>query len=472
MKADRRTGGQAARSVNIRVAIVGAAVLLSASPPARLSAQVGAPLPPTSPAYAITNATIVPVVGNRIARGTVVIRDGKIAAVGAGIAVPPDAAVIDANGLFVYPGMIDAGTQMGLQEVGQGAPGTVDTRELGEFNPQDNAIVAVNPFSEIIPTTRVNGITSVITAPEGNQISGEAALIDLTGWTTQEMAVNARAGMVMTYPRVGGGGGGFGGGGGGFGQQTPEQQRERMQREARALRDYLANAKAYAETRARNANSTEVQTNLAMEAMIPVMRGEIPAVFDVETADQIRGVLSLADSFGLKVILRGAQYGWELADTLAARHIPVVVGPTTVLPAATDPYDMIYANPGVLARAGVTIAFRTDDVADSRNLPYNAALATAYGLDPEEALRALTINAARMFGAGDRLGSIEAGKVANLIVTTGDPLDVRTTTRYVFIRGQPMPYNDKHTRLYDQFRNRPRPAAQPAAPATTAPTRP
>jgi len=433
-----------------RLIIAAAVVVLS---PSALAAQ-GAPLPAQARAYAITNATVVPVVGDRIPRGTVVVRDGRIAAVGASVQVPSDATVIDATGLFVYPGMIDSGTQMGLVEVGQGAPGTVDTRELGEFNPQDDAIIAVNPFSDLFPTTRVNGITTVLTAPTGNQISGAAALIDLAGWTPTEMATLARAGMVMTYPRVGGGGG-FGGGGGQ--QQTPEQQRERVQREARALRDYLANAKAYAEIRARATGADAPRTHLAMEAMIPVMRGEMPAIFDVETADQIRGVLSLADSFNLRVIIRGAQYGWELADTLAARRIPVVVGPTTVTPAASDPYDMIYANPGVLARAGVQIAFRTNDVADSRNLPYNAALATAYGLDPDEALRALTINPARMFGVGDRLGSIEAGKVANLIVTTGDPLDVRTTTRYVFIRGQPQPYNDKHNRLYEQFRNRPRP---------------
>jgi imidazolonepropionase-like amidohydrolase len=419
-----------------------------------LSAQ-GAPLPPTSPAYAITNATIVPVVGDRIVRGTVVIRDGRIAAVGATVAVPSDAFTIDGDGLFVYPGMINAGTILGLQEIGQGAPGGVDTRELGDFNPQDDAIVAVNPFSEVIPTVRVNGITTVITAPLGNQISGQAALIDLYGWTARDMAVLPRAGMVMTYPRLGGGGGG--GGGGAFGpQQTPEQQRERVNRETRALRDFLSEARGYAEVKARATGAAAPPVNLQMEAMVPVMRGESPAIFDVETADQIRGVLALADSFHLRVILRGATYGWQLADTLAARHIPVIVGPTTVLPATGDPYDMVYANPGVLARAGVQIAFRTNDAPDSRNLPYNAALATAYGLDPDEAMRALTINAARMFGVADRIGSLEAGKVANVIVATGDPLDVRTTMRYVFIRGQPMPFNDRHTREYEIWRNRPR----------------
>jgi imidazolonepropionase-like amidohydrolase len=148
-----------------------------------------------------------------------------------------------------------------------------------------------------------------------------------------------------------------------------------------------------------------------------------------------------------------------VADTLAARHIPVIVGPTTQMPAAEEPYDAIYAGPGALARAGVKIAFQTGDAANSRNLPYNAALATAYGLDPEAALKAITIWPAEIWGVGDRYGSIEVGKVANLFVTTGDPLDVRSVPKHVFIRGRPVPLDDRHTRLYEQFRARPRPPA-------------
>ena len=435
--------------------LLSAALALAAATSGRALAQMPASTPPARP-IAITNATIVPVVGDRIPHGTVVIQDGRIAAVGASVPVPADAQVIDANGLFVYPGMIDAGTDLGLVEIGQGANGGDDRRELGDFNPQDAALTAVNPFSEVIPTVRVNGVTSTVTAPTGGQISGQAALIELNGWTPEDMAVQPRAGMVMTYPRLGGGGRGFGGGG--FGpQQTPEQQRQQMQQQTRALRDYLANAQAYVEAKSRASGADAPEINLAFEAMAPVMRGEMPAIFEVETADQIRGVLALADSFHLKVVLRGAIYAWELADTLAARHVPVIVGPTTEAPAPGDPYDMIYANPGVLARAGVTIAFRTNSASDSRNLPYDAALATAYGLDPDEALRALTINAARIFGVADRLGSIETGKIADLIVTTGDPLDVRTTTRYLFIRGELVPFNDKHTQEYERWRARPRP---------------
>lgn len=433
------------KSVSRYVGVMLAAASLTGLPTYRLSAQ--APVPQRG-AFAITNATIVPVVGDRIPRGTVVIRDGRIAAVGAAVSAPSDATVIDGAGLFVYPGFIDSGTQLGLTEIGQGAPGGEDMVELGEFNPHDVALTAVNPHSELIPTVRVNGITTAITAPRGNAISGYAALMDLVGWTTAEMGINPRAGMIINIPRQAGGGR-FGGGG----QQNAQQQRERVAEQTRALRRYLADAKAYADIKARGGTQT---TNLAMEAMIPLVRGEVPGIFDVESADEIRTVLSLADSFGLRVVLRGASEAWRLADTLAARRIPVVVGPTTVTPRADDPYDAIYSNPGVLARAGVQIAFRTNDAADSRNLPYNVALATAYGLDPDEGLRSITINPARIWGVADRYGSVEVGKVANIIVTTGDPLDVRTTVRHLFIRGQLVPFNDRHTRNYEMMRARPR----------------
>jgi hypothetical protein len=282
-------------------------------------------------------------------------------------------------------------------------------------------------------------------------VSGQAALMDLLGWTPQEMAVRAPAAMVMTYPRTGGGGR--------FGRRPPQNQGDQLNRQVLALKAYLADAKAYADVKGRLAAGAagSQKPNLALEAMVPVMRGDEPVIFDVETADQIRGVLALADTFGLKVILRGAQEAWRLADTLASRHVPVIVGPTTEGVGPDQPYDEIYANPGVLAKAGVTIAFQTNDAHASRDLPYNAALAEAYGLPADDALKALTINPARIFGVADRLGSIEPGKEATLIVTDGDPLDARYGPKYVFIRGQLVPFNDRHTRLYEQFKARPRP---------------
>jgi imidazolonepropionase-like amidohydrolase len=421
--------------------IAALAVTLLTGPLAAQAAPAG-----RATAYAITNATIVPVVGAKIEGGTIVMRGDRIEAVGAGVTPPAGAQVIDGRGMFVYPGLIDAGVQLGLVEIGS-VPGGQDIQELGQFNPHNNSLTAVNPHSEHFPTTRVNGITSVLTSAQGGMIQGTAALIDLTGWTTDEMAAKGRAAMVMTYPRVSGGR--FGG----RGRQGQGDAGEQVNRQVQELTSYLREARAY------NALPKPAKANLPFAALGPALRGEMPVIFDAQTDGQIRGVLALADSFHLKVILRGATEAWMHADTLAARKIPVIVGPMTQVPERDLPYDAVYANPGVLARAGVLIAFQSEDggTGDSRNLPYNAALATAYGLDPEEALRAITINPARMLGVDSTLGSLEAGKTANLFVTTGDPLDVRTVVKHVFIRGAPMPWNDRHTELYEQFRARPKP---------------
>ena len=427
----------------LRVAAVAATIAIP------LQAQnAPAVRPPARPAvYAITNATVVPVSGPRITNGTVIIRDGKIAAVGAGVAVPAGAQVIDAKGMFVYPGMIDSGTQLGIVEIGS-VPGGQDNQEIGQFNPQDNVLTAVNPSSAHIGITRANGVTSVITSAQGGLIQGYAALIDMAGWTPYEMAEAGQAAMVMTYPRVGGGGRR---GGGRFGGQ--QEGAETQSRQVQDLFSYLRNAKAY------NERPNPEVINRAYAALGPALKGDMPVVFDVDTEGQIRGVLALADTFKIKVVLRGAQEAWMLADTLAARKVPVVVGPTTQVPAGDQPYDAIYANPGVLAKAGVMIAFQSGDNGEgnARNLPYNAALATAYGLDPDEALRAVTINAAKIWGVGDKLGSLEVGKTANLFVATGDPLDVRSLVKHVFIKGELQPWDDRHTQMYEKFRARPKP---------------
>jgi imidazolonepropionase-like amidohydrolase len=424
------------------------AVLLGVAVP--LAAQAPSARPPAPPSvFAITNTTIVPVTGPRVAGGTVVIRDGKIEAAGANVATPVGATVIDGSGLFLYPGMIDSGDRMGLVEIGS-VPGGQDTQELGQYNPHNAVLSAVNPSSVHVPITRANGVTTALTSAQGGMIQGWAALIDLVGWTPDEMAQNGRVAMVMTYPSVGGGRGrgGFRGGQGPAGDAAETQSRQ-----VRELYDYLREAKAY------NARSNPVPQNLAFAALGPALRGEVPVIFDVQTEGQIRGVLALSDTFKLKPVLRGATESWMLADTLAARKVPVIVGPLTAVPSGDAPYDAVYAYPGVLAKAGVLIAFQTDDggEGDARNLPYNAALATAYGLDPEEGLRAVTINPARIWGVADRLGSIEAGKVANLFLTTGDPLDVRSQVREVFIRGQRMPWDDRHTAEYQKWRSRPPP---------------
>ena len=225
---------------------------------------------------------------------------------------------------------------------------------------------------------RVNGITSVITAAAGGLISGYAALMDLDGWTPAQMAVAPQVGLVVTYPRVSGG----------RGRGAAPVTGEMVNRQVEQLMQYFASAKAYADRKAKveGAGGKLDRVDLPLEAMIPIVTGKAPVIFDLVTASQIRGALALADSFKLKVVLRGAGEAWVLADTLAARKVPVVVGPTTVTPTDNDPYDALYANAGVLAAAGVLVAFQTASASDSRNLPYNAALAVAYGLPADEAL--------------------------------------------------------------------------------------
>jgi imidazolonepropionase-like amidohydrolase len=341
-----------------------------------------APLAAQSRAVVIRNATLVPVTAPKIERGTIVLRNGRIEAMGVNLSAPSDATVVDGTGLFVYPGLIDSGTNLGLTEIGS-VPGGEDTREIGDFNPQNVILSGINPHSELIPVTRVDGVTTAITNAEGGLISGAAALIDLAGWTAADMAVVPRAAMVVNFPSSGPQGfGGFGGGGGGQ-QRSAAERREQMNRQVRQLYQFFEDAKAYADIRTRATGASAPNANQKFEAMLPFVRGELPVIVDASAPDQIRGAIRFADSLNLKIIIRGARDGWQLADTLAARKIPVIVGPLTQAPGNDEPYDLVYANPGVLAGAGVQLAFQSSDASNSRTLPYHAALATAYGLNPD-----------------------------------------------------------------------------------------
>jgi imidazolonepropionase-like amidohydrolase len=419
---------------------------------ASLGAQSTPNAPKPSATYVIRNATVVPVSGPRIAGGSVVIQNGKIFAVGTNITSPTDATVIDGTGLFVYPGFIDSGTKIGLSEI-ESVPGGEDKVEVGQFNPHDVALTAVNPHSELIPVARFNGITTAITSAEGGLISGTASLIDLTGWTGDQMAVRRSAGIVVNYPRVAGGRRGGGGAGG------PAEGGDVVNQGVTQLRNYFNEAKAYAEVKGKlAAGASGKQTiDLAMEAMIPVVRGELPVIFDAETVGQIRGAIAFGDEFKLKIIIRGAREGWQLADTLAARKIPVIVGPTYAEPDAASAYDEIYANPGVLVKAGVLVAFQTNSASSVRDLPFQVGITEGFGLSPDDALKSITLNPAIIWGVSDKVGSIEQGKVANLFVSTGDPMDPRSAVKYLFIRGEQIPLVDRHTKFYEEFRARPKP---------------
>jgi imidazolonepropionase-like amidohydrolase len=416
--------------------------------------------------FVIRGGTVVPVSGPRIPNGTVVIQNGRITAVGANAQAPSGATEINATGMFVYPGLINAGTNMGLVEMG-GVPGPVDTREIGDFNPQNIHTSAVNVGSDHIGVTRANGVTQVLTVGGGSVLSGLAGLINLAGYTNEEMIAKEKVALQLAWPNAGGGGGGrrggggggrFGGGGGGAGVDPMVA----YQNNIRQIYRWFAEAKAYGEVydklTANNARPPAgFHRNLRYEAMVPAVRGEMPIIVDANTVAQMRDVVKFMDSLKVKVIVHGASEGWQFADTLAARRIPVILDGVTGVPGNDDPYDLVFANPGVLQKAGVQIAWATGGASSARDLPYEVGLAMAYGFDAEEALKSITINPARMFGVDKDYGSIEVGKVANVIVTTGDPIDIRSQIKELFVKGQRQKFDDRHTELYERYKARPKP---------------
>jgi imidazolonepropionase-like amidohydrolase len=427
----------------MRTAAVALAALVCALP-ARAAAQAD---PGQEGTFVIRGATVWTGTGQTLENANVVIRDGRIEAVGPD-ATAQGATEIDGRGSFVYPGMINAYTPLGLAEIG--GISTMNLRsELGEFNPHMRAIVAINVDSDMMAITRANGVTTAITAPSGGVISGQAALVNMAGWTWEDMAVEQTAAFVLNYPRQPSFR--FGGFGGPPNPAAERAARERVEAQIRELKTVLTTARAYNEARAAGSE----QTDLMYEALRPLLRGEVPALISADTDEQIRAAVELGREYGMKVIINGGRDAWKVRELLADNDVAVVLGSIQATPADDAPYDAVFAQPGVLHEAGVKFAFSTGSAANARHVPYHAALAVGYGLPKEAALRALTIWPAEMFGAADQVGSLEPGKVANLFVASGDPLDIRTQVSDIFIKGRRVPMDDRHTRLYGKYNARP-----------------
>jgi len=424
-----------------------------AQQPGNPTAQSGV-LPPRG-TFVIRNARIVTVSDADIENGTVVIRDGKIAAVGTNVEIPANSQTIDARGLSIYPGMIDAGTSMGLVEVGQGAFGTVDTGEVGDLNPHAKAIVAVNPHSAHIAVTRVDGVTSTLSLPTGGLISGQGALINLLGTTPLEMAVVPFASLVINYPRTTGGGGGF------FAPQQVNltEALATANRQLEQIRKLLRDAEAYGRAKdayAKDAKLPRAEQNLILEALVPYVRGERPVIFRATRESEIRGAIKFAEEMKLRPIILGGEEAVKVASLLKEKNVPVILTGILDLPIREDDfYDSLYESPAKLREAGVTFCISSgDNGANVRNLPYYAGMAAAFGLSRSEALKSVTLYPAQILNVADRLGSIEVGKSANLVVTDGDLLETRTHVRHLFIDGRLVPLNSRHTDLNDAFKDR------------------
>jgi imidazolonepropionase-like amidohydrolase len=424
--------------------------------PLLLIAALAAAEPTT---IAITGARVVTVSGPTLERATVVISGGKIAAVGADAVVPPGATVIDGAGRTVYPGLIDGLTTLGLTEIGSVA-GSVDVAEVGDVNPHAKAWIAVHPQSELIPVARANGVTAALAAPGGGLISGQSALIRLAGSTPTELTIKAPVAMHVVYPT---------------GRppfeisrlfEEPElktfeerqrDKRRNQEKELKRLAGLLEDAKAYGAglEAAHAGRGLAPESDLPMESLASAARGQLPVIIRADAADDIRGAVEFATRQGLKLIVAGGLEAWRVADLLKQRDVAVLVNVDRLPRRESDAYDAAYANPAALHRAGVRFAIVSDDASQVRNLPYEAAMARAFGLPAEAAIRAITLSPAEIFGVADRMGSLARGKDANLFVATGDIMDSRTQVTQVFIDGVPQSLETRHTRLYEEFRRRP-----------------
>jgi len=411
--------------------------------------------------YAIEGAKIYTLAGARVETGTILIRDGKIAAVGANVSVPADARVIDAKGLEVYPGFFDPVTQLGLSEI-SAVRATNDVSELGEFNPELVAMTAVNPASAHIGVTRASGITEVLVTPgvrgfdsfgDTSVIAGQASVLNLAGWTNEQMTLRASAAMVLSWPSVESST---------FDFETftlverpYSEVKAEYEKKVYALSDLLDRARHYAQA-VEKGSTQNFERDLKLEALIPVVEGKLPVLVVAESARDIRNSVEFCSKRNLKMILAGATEAWREKDLLKQKNIPVILGPTMRLPNEEDyPYDKPMTQPSELAAAGIPIAFASFDTSFSRRLSQQAGNAVAYGLPHDDALRAITLNAAKMLGLDDQLGTIEPGKLANIFVTDGDPLEIRTQVRYLFIKGRLTGLDNRHLELYEQYRKRP-----------------
>ena len=416
------------------------------------SAAAASPQSGTGAVMAITNATVHPITGAAIERGTIVIRGGKIEAVGANVQAPAGAKIIDAGGAHVYPGFINARTTIGLDE--PGPRGFADTSEMLDMNPYLRAHVAYHFASDAIPVARVNGITTVGLAPAGGILGGQMAVMNLDGWTWEEAMVKPNVGITFNFPTIGGGGGRGGFGGRGGGGPAAERSYEDLKRERDRRLDSLSRlfdqARAYAKAGA------DKTVDWTLEALAPVVERKVPLITNVSRAQDIRDAIAFAEKANVRLIISGGSEAAAVAPLLKEKNVPVILGSVLGLPQSEDAFHAdSYQLAGQLAQAGVKVAFSTGDYSNVRLLPYHAAMSVAWGMDRSAAIKALTIDAAEILGISGRVGSIEPGKDANLFIAKGDPLEIRTEITHVIISGRDVGLDNKHDALYRKYMARP-----------------
>lgn len=439
-------------------------VVVLLAPAALAQNVITVPQPPASEPIVIINATVYPVSRAPLDNARIRIENGRISAIGGAEVSATGARVIDAQGKRVYPGMINANTLVGLVEV-SAARATVDIAEVGPVNPNVRAQTALNPDSELIPVTRVNGVLVALSVPQPGAtgvITGQSALVGLEGWTWEELTLKSPVGMHLHWPSLLVPG---------FLPPPLREQVIKVQREKReALTAAMRDARAWREAKRGGQVS---QPDLRWEAMMPVLDGTLPLYIHADDFESIQSALAFAAKEALNPVLVGGLEAWRLAPLLKARDVPVILGGVHRLPLRrSDPFDAVFASAAQLQAAGVRFAIATaanDSEWNARNLPYHAATAVAYGLDPALALRAVTLSAAEILGVADRLGSLDVGKDATLFITDGDPLDIRSNPTHAFIGGREIDMQSRHTRLNAKYLQRLQQRGLIQAPAAPAP---
>ena len=417
---------------------------------------------------AITGGKLLTVSHGTIENGVLLIADGKIVAVGAAdkVAVPANATVVDAHGLTVYPGLIDPDTALGLMEVGSDENTTDVAEPSDEIMPHMHVYDAFHAETELIPVARLNGVTNAVVAPaEEDSIAGQDIFIQLAGRSRDEMILGRDIALSMNFGAEQRRRGGRGA------SQFPSTRMGLITQ----LRQSLLDAQHYEATRdaaqkkpektsEKSADKSDdksgeksFQRDLKLEALLPYLHGERPVVVGVYEGYDVESFMKVAQEFHLKVILNHVTRTREILDEIAAWKVPVIVGPIYDLPRPTERYDAVYTLPAELAKRGVKIAICSGEAGGPggahsvRNLPYSAGFAVAYGLPYDDALKAITLNVAEMYGFGDKLGSLDIGKTANIVLANGDPLDVRTDVKQVYIEGVAQPMVSRQTRLRDEY---------------------
>lgn len=397
--------------------------------------------PAAAQTVAIEGGRVHTMTGAPIEGGTVLIRDGQIVAVGQNVPVPAGARRIDARGKIVTPGFFDSGANVGLVEI----EGIVETNDFRPGVEEEDDLVAaafnvadgLNPNSMLIPITRVAGVTTVLSRPQGGLIAGQGVVIDLLGRDMEAMLVRTPAAMY-----------------GNLGQSARGAVRGARGSTTLRLREILGDARAYARNRAayeRGDVRGYAVSRSDLEALQPVLQGRLPLVLEAHRASDIQTALRLADEFGLRLVIYGGTEAWMVADDLARARVPVVVQVLNNLPRTFETLGATYENATRLRQAGVQVAITSGETFKSFNLRQQAGNAVAYGLPHEEALRAVTLYPAQIFGLDDRYGSLAPGKVANVVVWEGDPLELLTPVSNVLIRGQEVPLASRETELRDRY---------------------